>query len=375
MKRLVCAVLSIFLIFFSCIITEESSYALVDTVSTSAGASILYCANNGRVIYANRENAKMKMASTTKLLTTLLTLEFAEKNDKIVTFKRSMIEEGSSMYLKVGEKVHIDDLCIGMMLPSGNDAATAAAVTVAGSKEKFADLMNKRAKSIGMQSSHFVTPSGLDDDNHYTTAYDMALLMTECLKNKKFKEISGSVNKTVAFVSPNDKTVTYHNHNRLLSEYPYCISGKTGYTMAAGRCLVTAAEKNGITLVAVTLNDKNDWQDHKSLYDYGFSVLRSKHFKSTEITQTVVGGKENSVEINIPQNSFVLDEDDSKIKRKIMIEPFAYAPVKQGERAGMVLYYQKGKVIDKKSLVYKKSVGTEKTEGGFFSFLKSIFGN
>lgn len=314
------------------------------------------------------------MASTTKLLTTLLTLEFAKKNDKIVTFDRSMIEEGSSMYLKVGEKVHIGDLCIGMMLPSGNDAATAAAVTVAGSKEKFADLMNKRAKAIGMKSSHFVTPSGLDDDSHYTTAYDMALLMTECLKNKEFREISGSVNKTVAFVSPNDKTVTYHNHNRLLSEYPYCISGKTGYTEAAGRCLVTAAEKNGITLVAVTLNDRNDWQDHKSLYDYGFSVLRSKHFKNTAISQTVVGGKENSVEIDIPKKDFVLDDDDSKIKRKIMIEPFAYAPLKKGERAGVVLYYQKGKVIYKKSLVYKKSVSVEETEGGFFSFIKSIFG-
>ncbi len=373
MKRLMCIFLIAFFSISLPVNSDNSVYAEEKNVSTSAGGAVLYCVNNGEVIYEFNENTPMKMASTTKLMTTLITLEYAKKDNKIITFNQSMVEEGSSMYLKLGERVYLKDLCIGMMLPSGNDAATAAAVTIAGSKEKFAVLMNRRAKEIGMKNSHFVTPSGLDDENHYSSAYDMALLMAECLKNKEFREISGSTTKTVSFVKPNDKTVTYNNHNRLLSQYKYCISGKTGYTMAAGRCLVTAAEKDGITLVAVTLNDKNDWNDHISLYEYGFSCLNSKQFRERTICQKLVGGYDDSVNIKIPGKTFIINDDEGDIKEKIMLAPFAYAPVKKGDKAGMVLYLRGNKIIDKKSLVYADSAEYKEEKKGFFAFIKGLF--
>ena len=161
-----------------------------DTVETSAGAFVLYCAENGEIILSKNENQRMKPASTTKLMTVLLTLEQAAKNDRVVTFTDEMIAEGSSMYLQVGEKVRLSDLAAGMMMASGNDAANAAAISISGSAEKFSGLMNARAAQIGMKNTHFVTPSGLDDDEHYTTAYDMALLMAAGLQNKDFADLT-----------------------------------------------------------------------------------------------------------------------------------------------------------------------------------------
>lgn len=362
-------------VIFCCVFlfTISVTHAFSSEVSTSAGASVLLCANNGKVLYSHNMNTRMKMASTTKIMTALLTLENAEKDNRVVTFKESMIEKGSSMYLKVGEKLRLEDLCVGMLLPSGNDAATCAAVSIAESKEKFAEKMNKRAKEIGMKNTNFVTPSGLDDDNHYSTAYDMALLMKECLKNKKFCEISGSVSKTVSFVSPQDKAVTYQNHNRLLSSYDYCISGKTGYTESAGRCLVTASRKNGVTLIAVTLNDRNDWEDHTSLYDYGFSEVQSKTFYAKTITQSVVGGKSDSVKLKIEEKTFVTNKKNDKITTKILIDPFAYAPISKGDRAGLVLYCENGRVIDKSVLKYGDDVEYKTTQRGFWEFIKGIF--
>ena len=347
--------------------------AFAGEVSTSAGASVLLCGNNGKVLYSHNMNTRMKMASTTKLMTALLTLESAEKNNRVVTFKESMIEKGSSMYLKVGEKLRLEDLCVGMLLPSGNDAATCSAISIAGSKEKFAKLMNKRAKEIGMNNTNFVTPSGLDDPDHYSTAYDMALLMKECLKNKKFREISGSVSMTVSFVSPQDKAVTYQNHNRLLSSYEYCISGKTGYTESAGRCLVTASRKNGVTLIAVTLNDRNDWKDHTSLYDFGFGKVQSKTLSAKTITQSVVGGKSDLVKLKIDEKTFVTNSKKDKITMKILLDPFAYAPINKGDRAGLVLYCKNGRVIDKSIINYSENIEYKTTKSGFWEFIKGLF--
>lgn len=347
--------------------------ASAEEISTSASSAILYCVNNDSVLYGSNENSKMKIASTTKIMTTLLTLEKAKENNKIVTFEKSMIEEGSSMYLKVGEKVTLKDLCVGMMLPSGNDAATASAISIAGSKEKFVALMNKRAKEIGMKNTNFVTPSGLDDSEHYSTAKDMALLMRECLKNKEFVEISGSKSKIVSFVSPSDKTVTYNNHNRLLSIYPNCIAGKTGYTMAAGRCLVTAARKDGVTLIAVTLNDKNDWQDHTSLFEYGFSKVISKTFHKKTIKQKIVGSNKDSVKLTVREKNFVLSSKSDKITEKIYVPPFAYAPIKKGDKAGEVVYYKNGNIIDRESVKYNENIDYKSTKKNFWDYIKELF--
>lgn len=343
-------------------------------VTTSAMGTVLYCVDNNSVLYGKNENVKMKMASTTKLMTALLTIEYAEKhNNPIVTFKKSMIEEGSSMYLKVNEKVTLKDLCVGMLLPSGNDAATASAIKIAGSKEKFAELMNKRAKQIGMNNTNFVKPSGLDDDNHFSTPYDMALLMKECSKNKELMKICGSKFMTVSFVSPKDKIVTYQNHNRLLSLYENCIGGKTGYTESAGRCLATIAKKNGITLIAVTLGDKNDWKDHINLYDYGFSKIKTKVFKEETLVQQLVGGTKDKTNIKLKEKVFILNNKSDKIERKIFLSPFAYCPIKEGDKAGVINYYRNGKLLEKNIIKYQEDIEYKEAEKSFWDFIKELF--
>lgn len=367
MRNVAVLVFSVFLLALPTI----TAYGSTDIPSVSAQASVLLCVNNGKVLYSSNKDTRLPIASTTKLMTSLITLEESQKDNKVVTFKRNMIEEGSSMYLKIGEQVTLQDLCTGMLLPSGNDAATAAAISVSGSKEDFSKLMNKRAKKLGMNNTSFVTPSGLDDPDHYSTAYDMALLMKECLKNKKFCAISRCKGRAVKFVKPSKKVVTYINHNRLLSTYDYCISGKTGYTESAGRCLVTAARKNGVTLVAVTLNDKNDWKDHTSLYEYGFQKVKSQQFSKKELKQNVVGGIKQTAKLEIQGKTFISEK--CLIKERILIPPFAYTPIKKGARAGVVEYIEDGKVIDRQILRYKENIDYNGSEESFWEWLKGIF--
>ena len=221
--------------------------------TTSAQAFVLYCPDNNTVICSKNADEKMKPASTTKIMTSLITLEEAASCNSEVTFKQEMVAEGSSMYLKVGEKVRLSDLASGMMMASGNDAANAAAYTISGSPEKFSQRMNEKAKQIGMTNTNFVTPSGLDDDNHYSSAKDMALLMSYALENDDFANLTAKKSVTVEFLEPKSKKTAYANHNRLLSLYPYCTGGKTGYTDGAGRCIVYFIDTDDIRAVAVLL--------------------------------------------------------------------------------------------------------------------------
>ena len=317
--------LALYFLFFALVVTmfvgNDTVYGYAEEPSVSAKATVLFCADNGKVLFSQNANDKMKMASTTKLMTSLITLEYAEKDNKIVTFTKDMVEEGSSMYLKIGEQVTLEDLCTGMLLPSGNDASTASAIAIAGSKENFAKLMNLRAKRIGMSN----------------------------------------------------KVITYINHNKLLSTYPYCISGKTGYTESAGRCLVTASKKDGVTLIAVTLNDKNDWEDHKALYDYGFSKVKSCNFSGKEIKQAIVGGTKEKVKLEIKGKTFVLNSENEKISERIIIPPFAYAPIKKGDIAGVVEYVKMGRVIDRQLITYRENIDYYRSENGFWDWIKGIF--
>lgn len=336
-----------------------SFYCNAYALDVSAGAAVLYCADNGEVYFSKNENNRVRPASTTKIMTALITLEFAQINNKKVKFTEEMISEGSSMYLKKGEVVTLRDLAVGMLLCSGNDAANAAAIAISGSKEKFSVLMNRKARKIGMKNTNFVTPSGLDDDNHYTTAYDMAILMNEAMKNTSFKSITAKRSETVKFIKPSNKITTYSNHNRLLSTYGYCIGGKTGYTDAAGRCLVTAAEKDGLTLIAVTMNDRSDWADHTAMYNYGFENYRMKKLNDSEffIDVPTVGGIKNKTTVGgVGESGIVLKaEDFSKIKRKIIMDNFLYAPLKREQKVGEIVYY----LNDNKVAVHKITVVTK----------------
>lgn len=207
------------------------------------------------------------MASTTKIMTAIIALENGNITDTVTISANASGQEGSSVYLKPGEKVTLSDLLYGLMLNSGNDAAMAIAEHIAKTPEAFADLMNEKAFELGCHNTHFKNPSGLPDDDHYSTAYDMALIMSYAMKNEDFAQI---VNTKEHQIQTTDSVTYLRNHNKLLWQYPACTGGKTGFTKSAGRCFVSSAKKDGVTLVCVTLDAPDDWKDHKNLLDFGF---------------------------------------------------------------------------------------------------------
>lgn len=233
-------------------------------VTVSAQSAVLMEAESGRVLYAKDADTPRLIASTTKLMTALVALESGHSLEEDVTIPAEAAGvEGSSLYLKAGETVKLKTLLYGMLLHSGNDAATAVAFYCAGSLEAFARKMNEKAQQLGMTNSHFTNPTGLDGEEHYSTAYDMALLARACLAVPELKEITATRSTTMEGRS-------FVNHNKLLWRYEGCVGMKTGYTQAAGRTLVSAAERDGMTLIAVTLNAPSDWADHAVMLDYGF---------------------------------------------------------------------------------------------------------
>lgn len=353
MKKALSVLLTVVL-FMSCC----TCVAAQSSVSVSASAYVLYCADNAQVLSSSNMHTKMGMASTTKIMTALLTLEEAQASDKIVEFTSDMIAEGSSMYLKKGDKLRLSDLAAGMMTVSGNDAANAAAIAIGGSKEGFAALMNKRASEIGMENTNFVTPSGLSDEEHYSTAYDMALLMNEAMKNEAFSELTSKKSVTVDFVYPPDQQVTYYNHNRLLNSYDYCTGGKTGYTISTGRCLVTSAFHDGLTLIAVTLNDRDDWADHKALYEYGFSTYKAVgDFDDVIYNVKVASASKESVEVcaRQTQKAVVKTEEAERIRCRVYLNPMVFAPVKKGDVLGCAVYTSGSETVLKYDLVAQES--------------------
>lgn len=374
MKKVISAVLSVLLVFsFSVTVSAEDNAV----PSVSAQSYVLYCADNGKIICSKDENKQMKPASTTKLMTSLIALEEAASGNKKVKFTDEMIAEGSSMYLKVGEVVTLKDLASGMMMASGNDAANATAISISGSTEKFAEKMNERAQQIGMKNTHFVTPSGLDDEEHYSTAYDLAVLMSYALENEDFAQLTSQKSATVNFIEPSSKKTTYSNHNKLLSLYEYCIGGKTGYTMAAGRCLVSASKKDGLTLICVTLNDKNDWNDHISLYDYGFSQYSCYSSADTEFFADIpcVGGESDTVTVTGEKNASIVipSEDKDRVSRKVYVDSFVYAPIKKNEAVGRIEYLIDDKVISVVDLIAVDKVNSKKEIKNIFTKIKDLF--
>lgn len=236
------------------------------------------------------------------------------------------------MGLQEGDIVTKYALCCGMLLPSGNDAANAAAVKIAGSIENFADMMNQRARELGLSKTYFVTPSGLEGDGHGSSAYDMALLAREALRNETFREICSKQTVSVKFGDPPYERRLY-NTNKLLSGYDGVYGVKTGFTDEAGRCLVSACERDGVKLICVTLNDRNDWNDHTAMYDYGFSKAKKLSLRLNELPELDLAGGENDV-ISVKSASIdltVLDADEKAFDYTVLASPFVYAPVKEGD--------------------------------------------
>lgn len=244
-------------------------------VSTSASSAILMDVDSGRVLYEQNADAKMLIASTTKILTALVAIREGDLNDVVTVSREAAYTEGSSMYLKVGEKLTLETLLYGLLLCSGNDAALAL-TECAGGLTPFVAMMNEKAAALGMAHTSFANPNGLDADGHYSTARDMAVLAAAAVENPTFRRICSSRSVTIG-------QRTMENHNRLLRQVEGCVGLKTGYTRAAGRTLVSCTERDGCRLVAVTLQDGNDWADHAALYDYGFRLTAPRRGVQTAL--------------------------------------------------------------------------------------------
>ena len=329
----------------------------VGAVSTSASSAILMDADSGRVLYEQNADEPRLIASVTKLLTALVAVERGPDLDRVVEIKAEWLSgvEGSSIYLQAGEQISMEALLYGLLLESGNDAAAAVACASAGSEEKFAQWMNQKARELGMSSSHFTNASGLNADGHYSTARDLAKLAAACLDDETVSAICASRTATIG-------TRTFTNHNRLLALYDGCVGMKTGYTQRAGRTLVSAATREGQTLVAVTLNDPDDWQDHMELLDYGFTGYPAKQLcQKGEVVGCVPvqGSLVRFVEVAAAEDfSYPLAEGESaqvRVEQDDLVE----APVQAGQAAGRLVYLVGDQEIGTVELCYVQSVNRD----------------
>ncbi|MEG1687539.1 MAG: D-alanyl-D-alanine carboxypeptidase family protein [Angelakisella sp.] len=307
-----------------------------------AAAAIVVEASTGKVLFSKNAHRALPMASTTKILTALLTLEQPALDAPFIADSDALRVEGSSMGLTAGDTVTLRALAGGMLTASGNDAANAAALRIAGSLPDFAALMNQRAAELGLRNSHFVTPSGLDDKEHYSTAADLATLTAAALQNPLFAQMCAAKKLTLYFGNPPfDRTL--YNHNRLLSLYPYAIGVKTGFTKSSGRCLVSAARKDGVTLVAVTLRCGDDWRVHQALYEHYFPTVTLRVLSPPAgMLLPVVGGVARQVTLVQSGNPITAVEVSGtplRVKSEVFAPNFVYAPIKKGDILGKIVYY------------------------------------
>ena len=243
----------------------------------SAKSAALYCPETKSFLYEKNADVRLPMASTTKIMTALLALERGDLSSTVTVPKEAVGVEGSSLYLEEGDELTLSDLLYSVLLRSANDASVAVAIAVSGDAESFTVLMNERASELGLTDTHFDNPHGLDSETHYTTARDLALLSAKALENESFKAISSTYN--YSFTKSSGEEISLVNHNKLLKMLDGTVGLKTGFTKKSGRCLASAIEKDGVTLVAVTLNAPDDWRDHKTLYEYGLRVTDDKLFR------------------------------------------------------------------------------------------------
>lgn len=331
----------------------------VQAVGTHASCAVLMDAESGRVLYEHDPHQPRLIASITKLLTALVAVEEGPDLDQVVKVKREWLgSEGSSIYLKEGEEITLRGLLYGLILQSGNDAAMAIACHTAGSAEAFVERMNARAAQLGMKNSSFANPSGLNDDNHYSTAYDMALLAQACLKNETVADICATRSITIG-------KRTFVNHNKLLTRYEGCVGMKTGFTEKAGRTLVSAATREGQTLICVTLNDGDDWNDHCKLLDYGFETFpRETLCQKGEVLGSVA--VEGSL---IPTVAAVTAEGagyplkaGEKLTMEVELDRSIQAPFEARAVLGEVLWKKNGEVVARVALEAQSGAGLDTRE-------------
>ncbi len=351
-----------------------NTLAVYGEVGVSAVSAVAIDAKSGMALYSKNAENKMPMASTTKIMTAIVALENGRLEDVTEVSERAASAEGSSMYLEKGEKISLINLLYGLMLSSGNDAAIAIAEHISGSEEEFVSLMNETAEKLGAKNTHFENPNGLPSDEHYSTAYDMAKITAYALKIPTFAEIVSTKTKKVPWEGREYNRIL-NNHNKLLSMYDGCIGVKTGFTKTAGRCLVSAAERNGMTVICVTLNAPDDWNDHINMYNYIFDNYENKTIISKgEVLGSVniKGGTKESVEV-ICENEFSLPlKSNDKCDVSVNLSDNAQAPVFITDNLGYAAIKVNNNEVLKIPLLPKEEVNSKNI---FFPKKKITFGS
>ncbi len=334
----------------------------------SARSAILVDAASGRVLYEKNADERSLIASTTKIMTGLLVSEAGRLDEVFVIPPEAVGIEGSSLYLREGEQLTREQLLYGMMLRSGNDAAVALALATAGSVDAFVAEMNERAAELGLADTRFANPNGLDDEGNYSTARDLASLARAAMENETFRRVVAT--KEYRF---GDRVVV--NHNKLLWRCEGAVGVKTGYTRAAGRLLVSAAERDGRRLIAVTINDPSDWTDHAALLDYGFSAFASRVLSPDGAAPgavEVIGGTSALAQCRQQGDLVYPMCEGETAELRVCLPRFVFAPVAAGERAGCIQAIIDGRVAAEAPLVWRSSVPAQPEKPK--SLLQRLFG-
>ncbi len=364
---------SVILIFSLCFWYQPSIRA--SEIYVSAKSAIVVNGETGEIIFSQNARERLPMASTTKIMTAIILIENCDLNEEIVTGKEMVTVEGSSMGLLEGDTVSYRSLLYGMMLPSGNDAATTVAIAIGGSLEGFSLMMNKKAAEIGLDNTNFVTPSGLDAPNHYSTAEDMAKLAVYAMKNSVFRKVVSTKSIALNYGNPPYRR-TISGHNKILNLYDGGNGIKTGYTSKAGKCLVSSASKDGKKVIAVSLNDSSTWSNHEKLLDYGMErLIPVKLDWNQEKSLEIISGEKNKAKLKTKSEKIFLTADEiEKLRYEIKIKRFAYAPVSEGQNVGKISYYIGEKFLKSYDIEVLEDVKRIETQEIRFSnqFIKNI---
>lgn len=353
----------VLLLTFALCFPYHFSYA----ATPSAKAYAVMEAESGKVLLEKAGDLRLPMASTTKIMTALVVLEKCKDLNKTVKIPKEAVgTEGSSLYLKEGERFTLSDLLYGLLLRSANDAAVALALTVSPTIAAFAEEMNRKAEALGMSNSHFENPHGLDAETHYTTAKDLALLAAAAMQDPRFSQIVGCQHKRIPSQGENVRSVS--NHNKLLRLSDAAVGVKTGFTKKSGRCLVGAFEGNGVLLITVTLDAPDDWNDHLLLYTAALpKICRRTPFDVGEyaVTLPVVGGKKAEVHAaNLEPVSLILSPEEA-LQIQAEYNLFAVAPIKKGQVLGTVTVKTEAQCIEAE-LCAIEDVPLQKTRRSLF---------
>ncbi|MBQ7315005.1 MAG: D-alanyl-D-alanine carboxypeptidase [Clostridia bacterium] len=340
-----------------------------ETPTTSARSAALYEPSRGTFLMTKNANLRMPMASTTKIMTALVALEDCDPSTVVTVPKEATGIEGSSLYLKEGEQMTLSDLLYGLLLRSANDAACAIAQAVAGSVEAFVERMNQKALALGLTDTHFDNPHGLDADTHYTTAEELARIAAAAMQIPTFCTMVKTISRRIG---EGDSTRLVTNHNKLLRLYDGAIGVKTGFTKKSGRCLVSAAERDGVTLIAVTIHAPNDWQDHEAMLDFGFDTVECRteaEIGQYRYTVPVLDGTASEVTVeNTEPFSIVMKKTDSPIRCDVRLTRYTVAPIKKGDILGTLLFSQDGELLTQLPLRAMEDVNTVQKRRRFFFF-------